>query len=150
MDAKLTRDLDKRISACTKSKLLKKPDYLEYGSTGNLEAVYCKICGARIRSLVEDGAHTKEYQRGGKIIREVRYVLTCNPNYTEVKFQLDDQGFHVTNCCTSCAPKVQNDPDLQDAAYEADLMGWKQEEKKGVSHLFWNDRVVNRKAVRDN
>lgn len=99
---------------------LLKPDYFRPGQ------VLCKSCGVEIAGVVGVGR---------------RAHFENHPNYRELKILFDDGSMHVTNCCSTCLPKLDN-PTTLDKLHLADLHYMEKEvpELRGM--------IRNRRAVR--
>lgn len=78
---------------------LLKPNYFRKGQ------IFCKACGTEIAGVVGVGrkAHFENHA-----------------NYRELKILFDDGSMHVTNCCATCLPNLDN-PTTLDKLHLADL-----------------------------
>lgn len=64
--------------------MLKRLDFAEYGSRGELLTLYCKVCGIVIGDIVPNVGFRR------------------NSHYAELKMKCDDGSSHVTNGCKGC------------------------------------------------
>lgn len=103
---------------------LTRPKYVTY-KNGEINAIYCKSCGTKIRGLVPDEHHESSEVRGNKIVIRERLILACLPNYTEVTLEVRDAdgktGKHVTPLCTDCAVLLETDAELAADVYDCDI-----------------------------
>lgn len=87
-----------------------KRNFVTYGPLGVVLALDCKICGARIASTQlrpNPGAgHTMKFTRSNL--------------YAEIKFELDDGSYHVTNGCKNCLGMGLT-PDVLQELFDADM-----------------------------
>lgn len=77
--------------------MLKRPDFVTYDAEGQLDRIYCKICGAEIAGNVTRPKGSGP-QNNIMVQRFIRF-----PNYAEIKMLFDDGvSTHVTNGCKDC------------------------------------------------
>jgi hypothetical protein len=83
-----------------KTEMLQRSNFVIYTSTGAVHSIFCKVCGKQI-------AHSD-----GRL-RRSRF-------YTEARFRLSNNAFHVTNGCSNCLT-LSMSSDMMRAIYEADM-----------------------------
>lgn len=78
--------------------MLKRKDFVTTAKDGTVEALYCKVCGAKIAGMTMRPSGPGNAPLVPKFSRF--------PNYAEAKFSFNDSSFHVTNGCDKCINKA--------------------------------------------
>jgi len=110
---------------------INKRDYIEHNEKCDslIDAVYCKMCGCKIKSLIPDDRFEESKTINGKIVIFQRLILAETSNYREILIEFDDGSAHVTCACNSCIAKMQS-ADLEEI-YATDMDDWVGDEEKG-------------------
>lgn len=101
---------------------LTRPKYVTF-KEGQITAVYCKGCGAKIKGLISAEVPSEVERRGNKVIVRERVLLAELPNYTEIEIETRDENGvlakHRTPICKTCA--LNESPEFLQAVVEADV-----------------------------
>ena len=100
---------------------MKRPDFVQM-KDGQIEALFCSICGTQIAGMFEkplDAARTKVAMKFKRL-----------HNYAEAKLQHTDGNFHVTNGCWNCFKNMS--VETAQEVYEADMVEQGQKPDKQV------------------
>ena len=106
--------------------------YAEWDEAGQLHAIFCKGCGAKIKGLRPMGnpevVRVEDDQRTRLLIQKVQVgPLT---DYVEVVVEMEDGDRHETHACLACLPKLDAPGGLE-AFFMADLEVMAEEFRRG-------------------
>lgn len=79
---------------------VKRPSYVRFGPQGELEELFCKICGTAIGGMTEQ-VKGKRFENGHWIEERILRFRRFH-NYAELKLEFHDGSAHVTNGCRNC------------------------------------------------
>jgi len=82
-------------------KFLQRPNYVILSETGELQELFCKVCGTAIAGQ-QDVVKGRRRSRSGDWIEEHIIQFRRYNNYAELKIEFKDGSFHVTNGCKTC------------------------------------------------
>ena len=116
--------------------LLRRPDYVKYHPGGvQIEAVYCKMCGGAVKSLIPDERYVEERTIKGKVVRLQRLVEAEHSNYAEVTISFDDGSKHVSPLCYRCYRGLTGG--MLEDLYAADMGQWMRDELDMRGEVNW-------------
>lgn len=81
---------------------LSRPVFTIYRSDGEVDQLFCKVCGSMIG----------RYEEG--------FGLKRLPLYAELKMRFTDGSYHVTNGCIDCLSRIKT-PEQMHELHQADL-----------------------------
>lgn len=87
--------------------------HIEFDPEGRILTIKCKVCGGIVAS-------TQLRPTSPVSGSALKHKFTRHNNYTEIKMELDDGSFHVTNGCGDCL-KARMDPDILYELWSADM-----------------------------
>lgn len=94
---------------------------------GQIAEVRCKVCQTPIKKFVEHDVPTTLAKVKGQTILGQKLLLAELPAYREVAIAFEDGSRHVTSLCATDALRVQADPSMLQAVYDADVAQWESE-----------------------
>lgn len=146
MNEEIIKRKVKGLSRALGIRNLKKPNFVEYIETGPLQgqikAVFCRICGMAIKTLIRGEEPLDSKEINGKTVVYLPVMLAETSNYAEATLDFDDGSKHIVALCLGCAKGAK--ASILEEVYAADLMQWEQEERKGGGEVCWTDSLVNR------
>jgi len=80
---------------------IKRPNFVLYGPNGEMEELFCKMCGTAIMGMNEQ-VKGRRMGPDGKWIEERILRFRRFHNYAELKMEFWDGSAHVTNGCRDC------------------------------------------------
>jgi hypothetical protein len=113
---------------------IKRPQYVVFNDFGQIESMFCKLCGSEIGSI-KDLTQGRRFDKSTKTWIEERIrQFRRNSNYAEMKIEFDDGSCHVTNGCRRCM-QSSLDSDALNELHNADLDIEEAQGNKGVKML---------------
>jgi hypothetical protein len=79
---------------------VQRPNYVLYGPNGELEELFCKVCGTAIGGMTEQ-VKGRRFEHGQWIEERILRFRRFH-NYVELKMDFQDGSAHVTNGCRNC------------------------------------------------
>jgi len=120
---------------------VKRPNFVRFGPNGELEELFCKVCGTAI------GGHTEQVKgrrfEHGTWIEERILKFRRFHNYVELKMEFWDGSAHVTNGCSDCLGENLT----SDQMYELHLADMEMDLEGGGSHAEICKTRVPRRVV---
>ena len=110
--------------------MLMRPNYVEMRD-GQIAKLFCQVCGEQIAGLVDSPIGSGPW--AGKFTKKFKRF----PQYAEVKLQMTDGCFHVTNGCHKCFVKMS--VETAQEVYEADMDIMKMDADKQVMAIVAMD-----------
>lgn len=105
----------------------KHPEYTEYDAGGNAVAVYCRVCGCKIKGWTDVSNEPDGH---------IRQRFLQLGNYVEVPFKLNDGTFMFVASCAECAPSLRS-PALWGAVMAVEFDAWERSIKRqGLSQEY--------------
>lgn len=127
-----------RIRQVRRSNRLSRFDYIDRGTDGAYEQIYCKLCGVLIKGYVVHGDWEETKEINGQIVKFQRLVMAETPIYEEMEMDFDgDISLHVTPMCTKCSNKPLSQSQLEDL-FVADLSVMGDDEDHGFGDVRWD------------
>jgi len=112
----------------TEYRFVRRPNYVQLGPNGEMQEMFCKVCGTAIGGLTEQ-VKGRRFEHGVWIEERVERFRRFH-NYVELKIAFEDGSAHVTNGCNNClseslTPEQLNelhmaDMELDGASYTAE------------------------------
>lgn len=116
-----------------------------WSSSGAIEEIRCKICGARIMGFVEDERFEESRLVNGQMVMYKKLVPAYLPGFAQIRLIFDDNSAHITHMCSACVAEL-NEEKLE-LIYASDMKIWMQEEDQGKGAAPW-EVLATRKPVR--
>ena len=79
---------------------VKRPNFVRYGPKGELEELFCKVCGSAIGGMTEQ-VKGRRFENNQWIEERILRFRRFH-NYVEIKMEFQDGSAHVTNGCRNC------------------------------------------------
>lgn len=121
--------------------------YLVRGGQELEETVLCKLCGVKIRGLVEDEKFERTERKNDKTIVYKKLVYTPLSNYREIRILMKDGSSHVTNLCSACVNELDIDRLLVVYIMDLDQMLFDDRHSRPRAPMSFWERVAYRKPV---